>query len=561
MRILTDAQMRAADEATFSAGVPSSALMESAGQAVVEFLINNFPPQLDGKTIIVCGGGNNGGDGYVVARVLAQLGYAVETLALKPIGELQSDAQTMAEAWLHSGGKNTVLSPASAAHETLAGATLIVDAIFGTGFSGAARGIAAEVISAINQISANGRIPVVAIDIPSGVDTNTAQCNGAAIEAHATVAIQCLKFAHVLFPGTKNCGDVNVADIGIVVEASPKSVNLITDFEMAALIHTSLKSDPESHKGKRGRLAVVGGSLGHYGAPKMSARAGLVVGAGLVTLYVPASVTKIIAAELNELMCDSLADDDKGNFSGAHAMKEVEQVVAQRQAIVIGPGIGTGGGAKKLVSALLTECKQKKLPVVIDADALNIVADDKALLKQLGSHCVLTPHPGEMARLTGLSTAEIQANRLKIAEQFRDETSANIVLKGARTVVALADGPIWINPAASDVLATAGSGDVLAGTIGGLLARGLSPNEAVPLGVFVHGASAELVVEEKGGELGIIAGDIIAQLSNALNVTHSLYEDSPSFMRKVLPGSLHNVGSLEGNASSLPITRQRIKEH
>lgn len=519
MKILTASEMKAADEATLSClGIPSRVLMENAGRAVADFLIEHFSDRLNQGVVVITGRGNNGGDGFVTARVLHNRGVNVTVLALDKLNVLKGDAKENAIAYQKSGGK--VLEPVALQILPISFVEigLIVDAIYGTGFRGELPDAIFEGISELNSVCAEKKIPIVAIDIPSGIDASTGKASQGSIRATTTVALQSLKIGHVLFPGARFCGDIFCVDIG-VFEKSPEYVaikrELITPRFVSERLRESFPLDPETHKGKKGHVLVIGGGRGHYGAPRLAGDAALVTGAGLVTLLLPQVAARILGPSLLELMCAELESDPGGDFSG-EGLDTFPDLLNSKQALVVGPGLGQGPGAEKIVRQVLTNAKISKIPLVIDADALNIIAKDPTLPQSLPENSVLTPHPGEMARLLSTTTAAISESRLEMARELSAKWKVIVVLKGARTIVACPDGETFINLSATPVLATAGAGDVLSGVIGAFLAMQFSPKDAACAGVFVHGSVGENLVKAQG-PAGLIAGDIVRGIPAVIN--------------------------------------------
>ena len=549
-KILTAKEMQAADRATFDRiGVPSRAVMESAGRQVLAYVLSAFPAETSRGVAVFAGAGNNGGDGYVIARGLLGVGVRTVLVALRPSAELSGDCLANAQAWNNAGGLTIDCGPDSwqpAVDQVLGGGFgILVDAIYGTGFHGPLAGHFKSVIDAINA----SQLPVVAVDLPSGVEADTGAAAGA-IKATATVCLQALKLGNVLFPGTENCGTLVCADIGIPLdlpEVAGIPRELITRAMIKAELQTHLPRGNQSHKGTRGHVAVVGGSSGHYGAPKLSAQAALRSGAGLVTLAVPESVALVLAPTLTEIMCSSLPSDGTGNFTSLANQTDLQildRLLEGKSAVVLGPGIGQTEGTRDLVKAVLQAVKDRQIPTVIDADALNAIAVDSELKGLLGAWTVLTPHPGEMARIAGVSTERVQNERVAVATDFAKGHATWVILKGARTIVASPAGEVWINPAANSVLGTGGSGDVLAGIVGALLAARMPVRSAACCAVFLHAAAVlpELIdgPTPSGGPLdpppfGIIAGDIAFALPQAVQKLCDFADPERTLLRTIFP--------------------------
>ncbi len=547
MKVLTAEQMRAVDAATFSqTGVASIAVMESAGRAVTQLLVDRFPQSMSAGVVVACGGGNNGGDGYVIARALTNLGVPVAVLSIKPVAELGGDALANFKAWSNLGGSVLEVRGKQSALEDLEGdlssAGLIVDAIFGTGFQGTPKGEAAEAIQLINRTSLGYGVPVVAVDLPSGVDASNGKVSGSAVYATITVALQFLKIGHLLYPGAAHTGEVFVADIGLTESLAnvEGGCSLIEYADVSAELLGLGFSNPQAHKGDRGRVLVIGGSRGMYGAAKMSAYAALLSGAGLSTVALPNEAARIVGPTLEELMSIGVKDDGDGGFA-ADGFEGLSSKLSSFDSLVIGPGMGQSADTASFLGKLLDYLVKSAIPVVLDADALNLVASDKALQKKVTEKMVLTPHPGEMARLLGVDIEVVQSDRLGSATKLSAKLGATVILKGARSVVCSPEGEISINPAATDVLGTAGSGDVLSGLIGALLARGLSPFKAAQCGVFIHGAAGEVLESALSGPVGGTAMDIAEAFPAVINDLLQAEPERFALTKRVLPGSLSSV--------------------
>ncbi len=543
MKILTPDEMRAADTATFErVAVPSRAVMESAGRHSAEYLVAEYSERLEQGVLVLAGAGNNGGDGFVLARALLGIGITTELYCLKPVESLTGDVAENARAFLTLGGKCRELSADSVAtlESAIKDSGVLVDALFGTGLSTELRAEVHQLISRINTVAKAAAVPIFSIDIPSGVNAETGEICGVALEAHTTVALQCLKVGQVLFPGAAYCGETVCLDIGVserLEEIEGVTRELITERSISELVQSVFVSGETAHKGTRGHLLVVGGSLGHYGAPKLSAHAGLVCGAGLVTLALPQAAAQELGPTFMEIMCASLADDSKGGFA-APEESELQKLCAKKSAFVVGPGLGQDEGAKNLLAALLRIAKQDTVPTVIDADALNLVSVHEELQQLLGPHFVLTPHPGEMSRLCGTSVEDVESRRLSVVAELAERFQCYVILKGARSILSSPSAQIWINPAAVPTLATGGSGDVLSGILGALLTRGGSLEQACTCGLFLHGAAGELCFQLNGGEVGALASDIARASGMVLNTLSRMPLFHHGFVRPILPGAM-----------------------
>jgi hydroxyethylthiazole kinase-like uncharacterized protein yjeF len=497
--VLTAAEMRAADAAaTRQLGIPSLVLMENAGRGLAE-IVRRELGGLDSPAVIVCGGGSNGGDGLVAARHLARLGVPVRVLLAAPRAKFQGDAAVALAAAERMGltiedGSDWGDQATWAAH--LAGAGAVVDALFGIGVRGEIRGIPAMALAAMN--AASGR--KIAADLPSGLDADTGRAAGAVFRADVTATMGAWKLG-LAIEAAGPAGRVEVVDLGvpILTGGGTAGVALLDAAGIAALVP---RRAVDAHKGSSGHLVVVAGSAGKTGAAFLVGQAGLRGGAGLVTIASTAAGQVALDGKAIELMTARYAEGDDADPEASGAA--LEALAEHAAALAIGPGIPTGAGMRAVVHRLASRLDR---PTVLDADALNALGTDAPrLLASAPAARVLTPHPGEMGRLLGISIAEVQSDRLGHARGLATASRAVVVLKGARTIVAAPDGRIFINPIACASLATAGSGDVLCGLIGALLARGLDALAAAQVGVFVHGAAGEELAPRLGD--GVAAGDL-----------------------------------------------------
>ena len=508
MIVTTAAEMRRMDALTIERfGVPGATLMERAGLGAATLLLERFPHVRKHGVVVLAGKGNNGGDGFVVARALKRKRVRVDVILAVPASDIRGDARIKLQAWQRAGGKvQTVtadkLEPLARA---LGRAGCVVDALFCTGLGGDVTGLPAELIAMVNAAG----LPTVALDIPSGLDADRGVPLGVAIEAELTIAFAAPKIGTVIHPGARYAGEVAVVDIGLADEAvravGPRA-EAVTATDAARILRPR---DPEAHKGTHGHLAVIAGSLGKTGAAILSARAATRAGAGLVTIGCPSIVLPIVAGGILEAMTWPLPDDGAGALAHGDG-QAFEKLLADKRAAVCGPGIGIGPEREALIRWLATT---RPLPMVLDADALTC-------LGKLGPRherpsepapLVLTPHPGEMSRLIGDDTEAVQRDRLAAARKAAAAYDAIVVLKGARTVTATPDGRVWINLSGNPGLAAGGTGDVLAGMIGALLAQGYAPADAAVLGVFLHGDAADRIAERRG-MIGLVASDLIEEL-------------------------------------------------
>jgi len=501
--VLTAAEMRAADAAVARAlGVPTSRLMEAAGRGVAA-IVRRELGSATGRVTIVCGGGSNGGDGFVAARQLALTGLSVRVLLAAPKGKIQGDAAAALAALEQVG--SVAVEDGSAwtdeatwrAHLEGEDADAVVDAIFGTGFRGPVRDVPAAALGAMN--AAGGR--KIAVDIPSGLDADSGRAAGVVFRADVTATMGARKLGLVI-DASAPVGRIELVDLGAPVDAQLAPSARCRLLDAAGIAARIPRRSADAHKGSSGHLLVVAGSAGKTGAAFLVGTAALRSGAGLVTIASTAAGQSALDAKAIELMTARYTDGE--DAVAAPALAALQTLAGRAQAVALGPGIPTGAGMRAVVHELAARLP---LPMVIDADALNALGTEAPkILSGAPAPRVLTPHPGEMGRLLGISIAEVQADRMLHARALAAATGAIVVLKGARTIVAAPDGRIFINPIACASLATAGSGDVLCGLIGALLARGLDALAAAQVGVFVHGAAGEELAPRLGD--GVAAGDL-----------------------------------------------------
>lgn len=511
MKVVTADEMRKIDSQTINEiGIHGIVLMENAGLAVVNAIVDEFPASEFRKVSIFVGKGNNGGDGLVVARHLANKGYKVKTYILSEAEKFSGDALVNLQiAQKINLPIEFILSEDQLEkHKNdISQSDIIVDSIFGTGLKSAVRGFIANLIEFLNST----HITIIAIDLPSGLDADYGKIDGFCIHANLTITMALPKRGLLLFPGANHVGRLKIADIGIpdsVIESQSISVNLVQSSFASAL----LPARPlDGHKGLFGRAFILAGSVGLTGAATMASQSALRVGAGLVTLGIPKSLNSLMEIKLTEVMTMPLPETQDTTIA-LRSFDRIISLVSNINVIAIGPGLSRNSETSSLVRKL---CRDIKIPKVIDADGLNALADEKDVLKELGSNTVLTPHPGEMSRLIDKPISEIQSNRINIAIDFAKENNITLVLKGVPTVIATPDGEAYINTTGNPGLASGGTGDVLTGTIAGFIAQGLDVKDSSILGVFVHGLAGDLVAKEKG-IAGTIAGDVIEYLPMAI---------------------------------------------
>jgi hydroxyethylthiazole kinase-like uncharacterized protein yjeF len=496
--VLTAAEMRAADaSAARDLGVPTALLMENAGRGVAEIAARERGAGA-GAVAVVCGPGSNGGDGLVAARHLLCAGVPVRVLLAAPAAQARGDAALALAAAQRLGiavEDGSAWTDPAAWRARLEGAAVVVDALFGTGFHGEARGAAAAAIAGMNQVAARK----LAVDVPSGLDADTGRAAGAVFRADVTASMGAWKIG-LAVEAAGPAGRVEVVGLGVPVARGAGSARafLLDEAGVAARLP---RRSADAHKGSSGHLLVVAGSAGKTGAALLVGRSALRGGAGLVTVASTAAGQAALDAKAVEVMTARYAD---GDDPPADAAPVIEALAARMQAVALGPGIPTGPGMRAVVHALAARLP---VPLVIDADGLNALATDApAVLAGAPAPRVLTPHPGEMGRLIGRSIAEVQADRVGHARALAAAARAVVVLKGARTVIAAPDGQVFVNPTACAALATAGSGDVLCGLIGALLARRVEPLAAAQVAVFAHGLAGEDLARRFGD--GTLSGDL-----------------------------------------------------
>ncbi len=504
--VLSCAQMRAVDrDVMLRSGLSSLILMENAGRGVSATILRRatVPAARPLTVAIVCGAGNNGGDGFVVARHLAQAGAWIRVLLAAPRERLTDDAAVMLHALrdvpdvvISELGEETNVQ---AWRRALRDVDVVVDAVFGTGLRDDVAGVPATAIAAMNAAAGMK----VAVDIPSGLDGDTGRPHGSSVRADVTVAVGARKLGLVINPDA-GVGEIEVVGFGLPIAPDP-SGGPFCFWTDERTVRASLPTrQPDAHKGVGGHLIIVAGSRGKTGAALLTARAALRAGAGLVTIASTAAGQTALDAKVVEAMTVSFSDSDDAVSDSFYAIAALCARPNVR-AIALGPGIPTGAGMRAVVERLTREIS---IPMVLDADGLNLLGPEAAsILAGASGPRVVTPHPGEMGRLCGRPTAQVQAARLDTAREFAARSRANVVLKGARTLVVAPDGTAHVNPTVEPALATAGSGDVLTGTLGGLLSQGMETIPAARAAVFLHG-SAGTRAAQTFGSTGVIAGDL-----------------------------------------------------
>lgn len=515
MYLVTAEEMRSYDATAIEDyGIPGAVLMENAGRTTFFIMRAYLHDDVNDLNVaVVAGPGNNGGDGYVIARYLINHGAQVHTFLLSPRDKIKGDALINLQILEKMTSKIFSVTD----EESLQEATcvwqecdVIVDAILGTGLDSEVRSPYREAILAINDCPGMR----LAVDIPSGLDANTGRVLGAAVHADITATYGFQKLGMALHPGVEQCGKIEVVDISIprpaIEEKPPRAVFY---GEPSAPEFQWLRENPQGHKGVFGHLLIVGGSPGRTGAPAMAAMAASRVGAGLVTAAVPASLNSILEVKLTEEMTEPLPETIPG-YLGPPSLERILALAQGKRCLALGPGMSTSAELVELVDGLLRGYDGW---MVIDADGLNALSQTLGSLKQTRAGVVLTPHPGEMARLTGKTSKEVQEDRVNLARGLAHDFEVWVVLKGARTVTSSPDGKIWVNSTGNSWMASGGQGDALTGILGGLLVQGIPPEEALPFGVYLHGFAADHIIEHNG-PAPVIATDVISQIPHALGV-------------------------------------------
>ncbi len=504
MKLANPGEMKKIDQVAIeNYKIPGSLLMETAAKFVAEKARERIEAENESRVVlIIAGKGNNGGDAFAATRHLHQWGYSVKVVSLVPREKVDGDPEIFLEILekldvpiIYVGNDNSLPVFERLVEE----AGLIIDGIFGTGIHGEVTGLFAGVIRIINE---SGK-KVVSIDIPSGINGRNGQVCGIAVKADETVTFSLLKPGILQYPGKSYAGKISLADIGIppaaIQSVSPDGILMDT-----TIAKSLLPQRPEDgHKGTFGRVIVITGSTGMTGAGTLAATAAFKTGSGLVYLAVPDTLAPVYGVTIPEAITLPLRGEDGASFTGN--IEYLTEIVHTMDAVVIGPGLSTKLSVSKLVEEMITTCEK---PMVIDADALNGIADNPEILLKRKAPIVITPHPGEFARLTGVSVNRIQKNRIEQALAFSERYRVTVVLKGAGTIIAYPDGKYYLNNTGHSGMAVAGSGDVLSGIIGSLIGQGVHFNKAATLGVFIHGRCGEQLAMENWGEAGFTAGEL-----------------------------------------------------
>lgn len=511
MKVVTAEEMRRLDtRAAEEFGIPTLLLMENAGLQAAQELLQAFPAVK--RIAVVSGKGNNGGDGFVCARHLLNRGVAVKAYLLARREEIRGDAKVNLDILDRMGGgpkEITSVEGLRGVAEELRGADLLVDAILGTGVSGAAKGLYAEAIELLNRLEK----PIVALDIPSGLLADEGRLLGPSIHAHLTVTFGLPKRGLLLYPAARYAGAVKVVDLGIpriLLEDPQLKVNLVEAGEVAEIFRPR---DPNAHKGTFGHVLVIAGSAGKTGAAALCSLASLRIGAGLCTLALPESLNDLMEAKLTEVMTAGLPETEERSLAVA-ALDDLLALAEGKGAIAIGPGLSTHPSTARLVRELLPLIRT---PMVVDADGINALSKHLEVLEKVNAPLVLTPHPGELSRLLSIGREEVLEKRIPIAQKAASTFNLHLILKGARTLVADPKGQVFINPTGNPGMATGGTGDVLTGMIAGLIAQGIDPRRASLAGVYLHGLAGDLAAQELGQE-AMLAGDLLNKLPEAMRM-------------------------------------------
>lgn len=512
MKVVTAAQMRKIDQDTIKGiGIPGIVLMETAGSEIVR-LIERYYPTAQRIGIFV-GKGNNGGDGLVIARQLTHAGREVQIFLVSPAESFTGESLTNLDIAKNLGLPiEEILTDVPNIRNLRC--ELLVDAILGTGLQGDVRQPIANVINAINNLP----IPILAVDLPSGLDADTGHPLGICVQADRTITIGLPKRGLLVHPGAELAGKLEVVDIGFpqqVIDAQNIKVHWTTKKNADEWIPSR---SPASYKGSYGRVLVVAGSTGMTGAAALASEVALRVGTGLATLAIPQSLNPILEIKLSEVMTLPLPETEAGSLTESATSTILEYAENTKSVLAIGPGLSQHPETVGLVHQLISENHKQELGLrmVIDADGLNALAQATDLISLLGAKTVLTPHPGEMARLTNLPISTLESNRIGTAEEFANQYGVTLVLKGAPTITADPNGNTWINSTGNPGMATAGMGDVLTGIIAGLMAQNVPSETAAVLGVYLNGLAGDIAAETLGMH-GLIAGDVLRAVPKAIS--------------------------------------------
>jgi hydroxyethylthiazole kinase-like uncharacterized protein yjeF len=519
MKILSVAEMREVDRLTTARyGIPSATLMENAGASVAEFIAQRWPKFAQRRIVILCGKGNNGGDGFVVARHLLDLGAKPEVYLFAAPDQMQGEAAANCKRWQEVSAALQLVRNSSDVQNlkpALDAADIIVDALLGSGTRGAVEGLVAEVIQAVNKRRQSVRSAVVAVDIPSGLIADTGQAMGACINAAYTVTFTAPKMGMILGTASDAVGELIVRDIGsppeLIDEVGKSSVRWI-DWREVNIFARPRRAD--GNKGNYGHALVVAGSVGKSGAAVLASWAALRMGAGLVTVATPEPVLPIVAAHTPEIMTEPLPATDAGSISlRSFEYQRFDKLLKGKRAVAIGPGLSTHDETQQFVGSVVGS---RTVPMILDADGLNAFAGRAEELKNGSGPLALTPHPGEMARLLSCGIPDVQAQRLEVARKSAADWNAIVILKGHQTIVAAPDGQVFVNSTGNPGMGTGGTGDVLTGMLAGATAQFGTADWArvLAFGVYLHGLAGDIAYAESG-ESPLLASDLIREIPRA----------------------------------------------
>jgi len=511
IKIVSNDQMQAMDTKTIEKlGVPGMVLMENAGRQTYEFILEFISDLgISGRIDIYCGGGNNGGDGYVIARHFYNNGYPVQILSIGNPDDLKGDAKTNYLICKNYNIPNLIIKSTDSLTEHDSPG-LIVDALLGTGIKGEVRGLYKEVIDFINESGA----PVVSVDIPSGLNGDLPVVTGSAILADLTVTMALPKRAHLFYPAKKYVGLLDIADISMPDEIKFSEEVTLNQVEFFDLSYPVIEDD--AHKYTSGKLFILAGSPGMTGAASLAAFAALRTGAGLVNIGIPQSLNPVMEIKITEGLTVPLAETIDGMIS-TKALPGIKDKIQWADAVVLGPGCGRGEEVLETLRTSIQFCLEHNKPTLIDADALFALSEDPDLCTKLSSDFLLTPHYGEFLRFTSYSKDQLQSEPWHCLETYLKDKNCHINLKGAPSMVGTPDGQIYVNPTGNVGLAKGGSGDVLAGIIGGLMARGLDPDEAAITGNYIHGEAADLLLSTQAAA-SILPSDLLDVLPDLFDL-------------------------------------------
>jgi NAD(P)H-hydrate epimerase len=509
--LVTASEMQKMDKETIEKfGLPGIVLMENAGRCAIDFFIIQFANIPNKRIGILAGSGNNGGDGFVMARYLLSAGEDVIVFLFTKNEKLSGDARFNYERLLIMNASIIEIPDTSSLNsqkDILNTRNIWIDALLGTGLRSEVRGRYKKMITDLNASKA----PVFAVDIPSGLHADTGNIWGTSVKADATITFGHQKIGQAMPKGEQHCGKLAIADIGIpkhITESiAPKQYLL----ETSSLDWNFYHRPSSAHKGTTGHVLVIGGSIGKTGACAMTSLSAMRIGCGLVTLGIAETLNSILETQQMEIMTLPLTEEKPG-ILGTKSFDEIMHASKGKKCIAIGPGMGTALKTEELVHQLI---KEINIPMVIDADALNVLAGSTECLHKAKTTHILTPHPGEMARLTGLSTQDIQSDRVTFARYFAQSYNVILVLKGEKTIIAHPDGRIAINSTGNPGMASGGMGDVLTGAIAGIIAQNVVPENAVETAVYIHGMASD-ILQSKIGKIGFMASNVIETLPIAL---------------------------------------------